>query len=404
MKIGIIREGKVPPDKRVALLPGQCRELMQTFPQVSFLVQPSPVRCIQDQEYEAAGIPLSDDLSQCEVLLGIKEVPIPQLIPNKTYFFFSHTLKKQKHNQSLLRAVLDKKITLIDYECLTNERGERLIAFGRYAGIVGAYNGILTYGKRYGLFQMKPARECFDLNHLRAEYQQVKLPPIRIVLTGGGRAGKGAMEVLDEMGIAQVSPEDFLKKNSPHAVYTQLNSRDYHMAREGMEWNNADFHRNPQQYQARFLPFAQRADMLIATAYWHPEGPMLFSQEDTMQPGFRIRVIADISCDLDGSIPCTVRSTTIASPVFDFNPFTGKEDLPYSGERNITVMAIDNLPCELPRDASEFFGQQLMDHILPQFFNHDSGKVLQRARITENGKLTEPFAYMADYAGATEVK
>ena len=257
MKIGIIREGKVPPDKRVALLPDQCRELMQTFPQVSFLVQPSPIRCIQDQEYQEAGIPLSEDLSQCDILLGIKEVPIYQLIPDKTYFFFSHTLKKQKHNQPLLRAVLDKNITLIDYECLTNTKGERIIAFGHYAGIVGTYNGMLTYGKRYNLFQLTPAHECFDLNHLQEEYRKVKLPPIRIVLTGGGRVGRGAMEVLNDLHIRQVSPTDFLNTSYQEPVYTQLSSRDYHVPPEGTEWNNEDFHRNPQKYRSRFLPFAQ---------------------------------------------------------------------------------------------------------------------------------------------------
>jgi alanine dehydrogenase len=404
MKIGIIREGKVPPDKRVALLPEQCRELMQRFPQVSFLVQPSSIRCIQDAEYLEAGIPLTEDLSQCDVLLGIKEVPIHQLIPNKTYFFFSHTLKKQRHNQPLLRAVLDKNITLIDYECLTNTKGERIIAFGRYAGIVGAYNGILAYGKRYNLFQLTPAHECFDLKHLQEEYRKIKLPPLRIVLTGGGRVGRGAMEVLNDLRIRQVSPKDFLNTNYQEPVYTQLSSRDYHTPLAGKDWNNEDFHRNPQKYRSRFLPFAQKADMLIATAYWHPEGPTLFSLEDTMQPEFRIRIIADISCDIDGSIPCTIRSTSIASPVFDFNPFTGKEDAPFSGKHNITVMAIDNLPCELPRDASYFFGQQLINNILPQFFNGDAEQVLQRARMTHQGRLTDDFAYLADYAGTAEVK
>jgi len=404
MKIGILREGKVPPDKRVALLPDQCQELMHKFPNVSIFVQPGSVRCVPDAEYLQAGIPLSEDLSGCDVLLGIKEVPIDQLIPNKTYFFFSHTLKKQKHNQPLLRAVLEKNITLIDYECLTNEHGERIIAFGRYAGIVGAYNGLLTYGKRYGLFDLKPAYECFDLTHLQSEYSRIKLPPIKIVMTGGGRVGKGAMEVLDALRIRKVTPADFLKERFAESVYTQLSSRDYHTEQANREWDNADFHRNPQHYASSFLPFAHMADMLIATAYWHPQGPRLFTAEDTAQPDFRIRVIADISCDIDGSIPCTIRSTTIAHPVFDFNPFTGQEDPPFSGERNITVMAIDNLPCELPRDASGFFGRQIIDNVMPHFYNNDVEKVLQRARMTQNGKLTELFTYLSDYAGVAELK
>jgi saccharopine dehydrogenase (NAD+, L-lysine-forming) len=404
MKIGLIREGKVPPDKRVALLPEQCVELMQKFPQVSLIIQPSPIRCVPDDEYLRAGLILGEDMSHCDILLGIKEVPIVQLIPDKTYFFFSHTLKKQKHNQALLRAVLDKNITLLDYECLTNEKEERIIAFGRYAGIVGAYNGILTYGKRYGLFDLKPAHACFDLIHLQEEYKKVKLPPIKIVMTGGGRVGKGAMEVLDALGIRKVLPIEFLKEKFTEPVYAQLNSRDYHVSQAGKKWDSADFYRNPASYDSDFLPYSQVANMLITTAYWNPQAPVLFTKEDTLRSDFRLRIIADVSCDVDGSVPCTIRSTTIDAPVFDYNPFTGKEDLPFSGDRNITVMATDNLPCELPRDASGFFGRQLIDNILPHFFNGDAEGVLQRARMTQHGKLTERFAYLSDYAGVIEIK
>lgn len=404
MKIGLIREGKVPPDKRVALLPEQCVELMKKFPQVSLFIQPSPIRCVPDSEYLNAGLLLSEDMAQCDVLLGIKEVPIAHLIPEKTYFFFSHTLKKQKHNQPLLRAALEKNIALIDYECLINEKGERIIAFGRYAGIVGAYNGILTYGKRYDLFDLPPAHACFDLIHLQEEYRKVKLPPIKIVMTGGGRVGKGAMEVLDALCVRKVMPTEFLKEKFTEPVYTQLNSRDYHIKKDGKAWDSADFYQNPAGYESHFLPFAQVADILITTAYWNPQAPALFTKEDTLQPDFHIRIIADVSCDVDGSVPCTIRSTTIDAPVFDYNPFTGKEDLPFSGERNITVMATDNLPCELPRDASGFFGRQLIDNILPHFFNDDVEGVLQRARMTQQGKLTERFAYLSNYAGVIEVK
>lgn len=411
MKIGIIREGKNPPDKRVALLPEQCRELVELFPQISIVVQPSEVRCVKDTEYAAAGFPLEEDLSHCDVLLGIKEVPIQQLIPNKTYFFFSHTLKKQKHNQKLLRAVLDKNIMLIDYECLTNEREERIIAFGRFAGVVGAYNGIMTYGKRYHLFNLLPAHECFDLAHLMTEFKKVKLPPIKIVMTGGGRVAKGAMEVLDAMHIRRVDPVPFLNETFDEPVYTQLSSRDYHSYQhqgqpQSIEWNPQDFYKNPQHYQSRFFQYANTADLLITTAYWNPSAPVLFTKEQMRSPEFRIRIIADISCDIDGSIPATIRSTTIEDPLFDYNPFTEKEEKPFSGDNTITVMAIDNLPCELPRDASGFFGRQIIQNVMPHFFNGDSESVLERATMTKGGRLTERFSYLSDYANtiSTDIK
>ena len=404
MNIGIIREGKNPPDKRVALLPEQCRELLDKFPRAALWVQPSSVRCVPNEAYQREGVPLAEDLRHCDVLLGIKEVPVGQLIPEKTYFFFSHTLKKQKYNQSLLRVVLDRRITLIDYECLTNLQGERIIAFGRFAGIVGAYNGLLTYGRRYGLFSLQPAHACFDLAHLREQYGKIRLPPIKIAVTGGGRVGRGAMEVLDELGLRKVLPADFLRLDYPTAVYTQLNSRDYHEPPEGLAWDGTDFRRNPQRYRSCFLPFTQAADVLITTAYWHPQAPALFTAEDTRRPDFRIRVVADVSCDVDGAVPCTIRSTSVADPVFDYNPETGSEDPPYSGLRNITVMAIDNLPCELPRDSSGFFGRQMIDNVMPHFFNGDPEGVLRRARVTENGRLTDSFAYLSDYAGVLEVK
>ena len=398
LRIGIIKEGKIPVDKRVPLTPKKCVEALQEFPEMEIIKQSSDICSFSDEEYAELGIQVQQDLSDCDVLMGVKEVPVDQLIPNKTYFFFSHTIKKQPHNAKLLRAILDKGITLIDYETLTTKDGQRVVAFGRYAGIVGAYNGILTYGKKHKLFDLKPAYLCHEMEDMQEEYFKVKLPPIKIAITGGGRVAGGAMEVLDKMGIKKVSVFDYLYKQFNQPVYAQLHSGDYNTRPDVEVWDSPDFYENPELYQSTFRKFTRVTDLLLACAYWNPKAPRLFTEEDTRQPDFNIDTIADITCDVDGSIPTTKRSTSIPAPAFDYNPATGELEEPYSRKTNITVMAVDNLPCELPRNASRDFGRHLIDNVFPHLFNGDKDGVLERGTITKNGKLTERYSYLQDYA------
>lgn len=398
LKIGIIKEGKVPVDKRVPLTPKKCVEALQEFPDLEIVKQPSDICCFTDEEYKELGITLQQDLTDCDVLMGVKEVPTEQLIPNKTYFFFSHTIKKQPHNAKLLRAVLEKSITLIDYETLTTAEGQRVVAFGRYAGIVGAYNGMLTYGKKHGLFNLKPAYLCHEMEDMQEEYFKVKLPPIKIAVTGGGRVAGGAMEVLDKMGIKKVSVFDYLYKQFNEPVYAQLHSGDYNTRPDVEVWDSPDFYANPHLYQSTFRKFTRVTDLLMACAYWDPRAPKLFTEEDVKQADFNIDTIADITCDVNGSIPTTKTSTTILSPAFDYNPETGNIEEAYSNRHNITVMAVDNLPCELPRNASRDFGRHLIDNVLPHLFNGDKEGILERGTIAKAGKLTERYKYLQDYA------
>ncbi|HEX8656081.1 MAG TPA: NAD(P)-dependent oxidoreductase [Hymenobacter sp.] len=396
--IGLICEGKTPPDKRVPLTPKKCIEAQASFPNLRIVVQSSQVRSYSDQEYRDLGLEVRDDVSDCDVLMGVKEVPREQLIPNKTYCIFSHTVKKQPANRNLLRAVLEKNITLIDYELLTNAHGERIVAFGRYAGIVGAYNGLLTYGRKHGLFALKPAHECLDMDDMQEEFFKVKkLPPIKIVVTGSGRVAQGALEVLDRMGIRRVSVYDYLYLDFKEPVYAQLRSSDYNRRRDGRVWDTVDFHKNPQEYESTFGLFLPVTDLLIACAYWHPAAPKLFEEADTQRPEFRINTIADVTCDVDGSLPTTKRSSTIAAPAFDYHPPTGALELPYSRPENITVMAVDNLPCELPRNASRDFGRQLLDNVLPHLLGADPEGIIKRATIAKNGELLPRYQYLADY-------
>jgi alanine dehydrogenase len=396
--IGLIREGKTPPDKRVPLTPKKCTEAEARFPGLQIVAQESPIRCFSNDEYRAAGIAVRPDVADCDILMGVKEVPVAQLIPNKTYLFFSHTVKKQPANRELLRQVLAKNITLIDYEMLTNENGERIVAFGRWAGIVGAYNGLLTYGRKHGLYELKPAYECLDMEDMQEEFFKVrKLPPIKMVVTGSGRVAQGAVEVLDLMGIRRVSVYDYLYLDFKEPVYTQLRSSDYNRRRDGRVWDTPDFHRHPEEYESTFQNFLPVTNLLIACAYWHPAAPRLFTEEDTRRAHFRIDTIADVTCDVDGSIPTTKRSSSIPDPAFDYNPATGELEPPYSAPRNITVMAVDNLPCELPRNASRDFGRQLLDNVLPHLIHAGTDAVVERATIARGGQLTERYQYLQDY-------
>lgn len=397
IKIGIIREGKIPPDARVPLTPEQCAEAQVELP-VRIVVQPSPIRSFKDEEYAAHGIHLQEDISDCDVLLGVKEVPIPLLIPGKTYLFFSHTIKKQPHNRPLLQAVMDQNIRLIDYEVLTDERGERLIAFGFYAGIVGAHNGLWTWGQRTGQFSLPRLCESHDYAAALAAYEKMTLPPLRIVLTGGGRVASGAAKNLRDMGIRQVAPASFLEQVFEQAVFTQLHAADYVIHRDARPFVKSHFYAHADEYVSAFAPYYRRADIFINGIFYDKKAPAFFTVQDMQQPDFQIKVIADISCDIvpDSSVPSTLRSSTIAEPVYGFDPLSRQETLPFQAG-SIDMMAIDNLPSELPRDASAFFGRQLLEKILPELLLGYDSAVVRRGMITQNGRLTPEFDYLADY-------
>ncbi|HHB51742.1 MAG TPA: alanine dehydrogenase, partial [Saprospiraceae bacterium] len=395
-KIGVIREGKTPPDSRVTLTPPQCAEINASG-QAEVVVQSSEVRCYKDEEYEKLGVQVVTDVSDCDLLLGVKEVPIPELQEGKTYSFFSHTHKKQAYNRPLLQAVIDKKVTLIDHETLTDAQGRRLIAFGYFAGMVGAHNGIITYGKRTGAYELKRLKDCFDYAEAKEIYKSLTLPAIRVVLTGNGRVAHGAAKVLTDMGIRQVSPEDYLEKVYQEAVFTMLNCEHYVERTDGAPFVLTDFYQNPDKYQSIFKPYYQKSDLMINGIYWDNRAPAFFSLEEMAQEDFAIQVIADVTCDIapKASIPSTIRASTIADPYFGFDPKTGKETAPVQQEY-IDMMTIDNRPSELPRDASTSFGEQFIKGILPEWVKGDS-EVIKRATRATNGHLGPHYQYLEDY-------
>ncbi len=398
VKIGILRETKNPPDRRVAITPPQVIELEELYPFVEFYVQPSDYRCYSDEEYEYLDIPLKEDLRDCDFLMGIKEVDKRTLIPEKTYLFFAHVGKKQPYNREMLKEIVDRQIRLIDYEYLETDQGERVVAFGRYAGIVGAYNGLRARGLKTNRFRLKPAHQCRDLDEMWAGLHLIDLNPgLKVLVTGTGRVAGGAMETLNVCNFVVVSPEDFLSKEFDVPVVCQIGPQHYVKNRHGRPFIFKHFVDNPGEYESAFLPFAKMTDILITGHYWDPRSPVFFTKDDMKRPGFRISVIADISCDIKGPVPSTLRATTIADPFYGYNPSLETEEPAFTRPSNITVMSVDNLPGELPRDASGDFGKQLMKSVLFDLFTGNDSTLIQRATITTEGKLTPRFEYLEDY-------
>ena len=397
MKIAVIREEKIPSDSRVVLTPTQVATLRKEQ-QLDIVVQSSEVRSYKDAEYTDLGVPVVDDVSDCDIMIGVKEVPVDALMADKTYFFFSHTIKEQVYNRKLLQKVLKQNIRLIDYEVITNEDGQRLIAFGVFAGMVGAHNGVWTYGQRTGDFNLPRLHNLKGYDEAVALYKQTSLPPMRIALTGTGRVSTGAARVLDDMGIQKVSPFDYVKGVGDGPVYTQLSSFFYARRRDGKMFDDIqDFYNNPKAYGSDFHHFLPCTDIMINGIYWDNDAPAFFTKEQMQSKDFRISVIADVTCDIApvSSIPSTLKASTIPDPIFGYDPIKDVEVAPH-GNGVIDMMTIDNLPNELPRDASQSFGEMFIEHVLPELTKEKS-ELLDKATIARSGKLTSYFEYLKGY-------
>ena len=396
MKFGIIKERKNPPDRRVVFSPNEIKTIQEQFPVVSFKVEPSDIRIFSDAEYQNLGIEVTDDLSDCEVLFGVKEIPVEALIPNKKYFFFSHTIKKQPYNQKLLQAVLEKNIELYDHETIVDAANKRLIGFGRYAGIVGAYNAIRAFGIKFELFKMPKASALKGRDALVQQVKRQIIPPIKIVVTGTGKVGSGVKEMLLAMKIKEVSVENFLTKKFTQPVFTQIDVLEYNKRMDGQKFDTRDCYKNPSEYESDFERFTKVADIYISGHFHANAAPQILSQKMLQASDCAIKIVADVSCAVNGPIACTLRASTIEEPLYGYLPSENKE-VDVFHPAAIVVMAVDNLPCELPKDASEGFGEMFTQHVIPAFFNNDADGILTRAKMTENGVLTERFNYLHDY-------
>ncbi|WP_417876798.1 NAD(P)-dependent oxidoreductase [Winogradskyella sediminis] len=396
MTFAIIKERKNPPDRRVVFSPEHLAEARMQFPEATFIVESSDIRIFPDEAYKDLGFEVLDDVSHADVMIGVKEVPIENLIPNKKYFYFSHTIKKQPYNRKLLVAMLEKNIEMFDHETIVKENGARLIGFGRYAGLVGAYNGFRALGLRDGLFKLPKVETLADLNAVKAELDKITIPNIKILLTGTGKVAYGAKEILDHLDIKQISDALYLTSEFTEPVYVMADVMEYAKRKDGKVGDRFKFYKDPSGYESNFMPYAKETDYFIAGHFYGNNAPYLFTREDVKHPDFKINLVADISCDIDGPVASTIRPSTIEDPFYGYDPKT-EQEVAYDAEGAITVMAVDNLPCELPKDASEGFGETFLEHVIPAFFNNDEREILKRAQMTENGKLTKRFSYLQDY-------
>jgi saccharopine dehydrogenase (NAD+, L-lysine forming) len=402
IKIGLIREGKIPPDNRVALTPAQCRWIHMNADDLQIIVQASPHRCFADKEYVQAGIRVEEDMHECDIMLGIKEVPVGELIENKTYLFFSHTKKLQLRNREMFHQIIKKKLTLIDYECMEHEDGQRILGFGFFAGVVGAHNGIMAYGKKTKTYNLERVYIEHSFRKLIHTYFGLKLPNIKVAVTGTGRVAHGVLEVMNLLGFIEVEPEEFLERDFSYPVFVQLKGSSLYGHRETGLYNREDFHAHPHNYNCKFLPYTKAADILMNGIYWEKNMAPLFEWKDLRSADFRIRTIADITDDKDGSVPCNIGDGTKEEPVYGVDKITQQRTVPYL-PGTIDVMAVGNLPNELPRDASRYFGEQLIKHMFADLIIGNS-PVIEKATIVKNGELTKYYGYMKSYATPDNVQ
>lgn len=396
--LGLIREEKIPCDNRVALTPAQCKWILKNFPDIRISAQTSPDRCFTDREYSSAGVNVIENMEACDVLFGIKEVPLSKLISNKTYLFFSHTKKMQAHNRGLFKTIISKNITLIDYECLEHEDGTRIIGFGFFAGIVGAHNGMMAYGNRTKEFSLGRVYKHQSFRELIHTYFGLKLPNIKVAVTGSGRVAHGVLEIMNLMGLHEVEPDEFLSREFPYPVYVQLKGADLYAHKVTGMYSRNEFHEHPADFCSKFVPYTRQADILMNGVYWDTSIPRLFEHSQVQDPAFRIKTIADITDDANGSVPINLGDQRIEDPVYGVDRTSLQKTAPYLPD-SIDVMAVGNLPNELPRDASRYFGEQLIKFVLADIIRQsDPGEVIHRATMVKQGKLTEQYNYMKEYA------
>ena len=401
MKIGLIKETKTPIDNRVALTPSQAKMLMDSYPGSEIVVESSDVRAYSDDEYKALGIKVVTDLSDCDVLFGIKEAKIDSIIPHKHYFFFGHIAKMQEYNRPLIKAMINKEITFSDYEYLVDQEGKRVCAFGWWAGVVGVYYTLRGYGLKYKLYELPKPDLRFTIQQLLNALKSIDLPKVKVLVTGAGRVSQGAQYVLEQIGAVKMEEAEYLSINDVNALTYCVADVDRLVKRkDGREFTWADFSANAAEYESDFIKFAKKTDVLISAHFWAPEAPVYLDIEDLQREDLRIRMIGDVTCDIMGSIKSTVRPSTHANPYYDYNPTTKQDTEAFSSEENISVMAVDTCPNALALDASEYFGDMLIEHVFKPML-HDASMctpVVENATIIRDGKLTPHYQYLEDFA------
>ena len=402
--IGIVRESRND-ENRTPLVPEHIKKYKESNPNINFIIQPSNSRCFSDEEYELCGAKINENLNECSIIFGVKEIDPNILINNRTYLFFSHTFKinKQqknieKHKKDLLLSILNKKITLIDYENIRGKNGTRCLGFGRFAGIVGCYNTLNLLLRVLGKQSLASAYKINDYERLVLNLKNLYFPKTKILVTGDGRVAKGVIELLNQTNIKAVSKKDFLEKKFDQPIFCNLETKDYVTNNSSTNFNLEHFINNPQDYSSSALQYLKETNILISAHYWDPSSPKIFENED-LKDLQNLKIVGDITCDINGSVPTTIRSTTIEEPNYWIERYNLKE----IDENNdgIAVMAVDNLPSELPRDSSTEFSEGIIKEVLPFLLKEDDGRILN-GTITTDGSFLEKYNYLNDYIRINE--
>ncbi|MFQ5805498.1 MAG: bifunctional lysine ketoglutarate reductase /saccharopine dehydrogenase family protein [Phycisphaerae bacterium] len=425
LMIGIRREDKSKWEARTPLTPEDIRQLIKNHG-LRFQVQASPIRAFSDDAYRATGAAVVGNLRDCPIILGIKEIPIGGLEPGKTYVFFSHTIKLQPANMPMLRRIVELGCTLIDYERIVDEQGRRLVFFGRYAGLAGMIDTLWALGQRLQhegvenpFALVRHAYEYDDLQQAKGEIRQVgerirkdglpaAIQPFVCGFAGYGNVSRGAQEIFDLLPVCEIPAHELAGASPSRRECYKVVFREEHLAErvDGGSFGLQDYYDHPENYRSKFFPYLRHLTVLVNCIYWEPKYPRLVTNGQLRElfsghGRSRLRVIGDITCDINGSIECTVRATEPDDPVYVFEPESGRVQSGVAGDGPV-ILAVDILPCELPVDASAQFGK-LLSPLIPALARANLGgalgesglpPALQRATIVYKGELTGPYRYL----------
>lgn len=432
MRIGIRREDKNEWEARTPLIPSDVKKLVSNG--IGVYLQPSPIRIFSDQEYLDVGATISEDLSSCSVILAVKEIPIKFIEKGKTYVFFSHTIKGQDYNMPLLQKMMDEKTQLIDYERIVDEKGQRLIFFGRHAGLAGMIDSLWALGKRIDsegiqnpFSKIKKTVEYRGLDSAKRQIGKIadeitkngipkEMRPLVCGFSGYGNVSQGAQEIFDILPHKEILPQELLSDQnlfdgSKHILYKVVFKESDLVEPKNSEdkFELQDYYDNPDKYRSKFEQYLPQLTILMNCIYWDTPYPRLITLDYlkkvwTESDNQKLKVIGDISCDIDGAIQCTVKSTDPGNPVYVYNPLDSSVNDGVEGEGPV-IMAVDNLPCELAEEASKSFSKVLVDFI-PELIKADYSdsfenlklpKALRRGMILYQGKLTSDYKYLMEY-------
>ncbi len=429
-KIGIIGEHK-PGEARIPLTPAQIQQLKIENPQLSISVQPSEQRKFQDAEFSSLGIDMPADLKAADLVMAVKEIAIKDIHSQQAYLYFSHTIKGQNYNMPMLQHILDVGATLLDYELISDEHDRRLVFFGRHAGLAGMVNSLWSYGERQKVlgvdspfFKIKQAQDYKDLAEIKSSLKDLApeitawlagKPALVVGITGYGNVAKGAQEILDILPLVELSADDLLSVDlsdySGKIVKVVFKEIDmFETIDRSSSFELQDYFDHPEKYQSKFNTYLNKMNILVSCIYWDTPYPRLITLDEIKAhyaESPSLLVVGDITCDIDGAIQFNSGSTLSPDPVYVYDPETGEKTMGFQGN-GVLLMAVDNLPTELPREASEAFGEALLpfvpamgacDYSKP-FEELDLPLEVKKAVIAHGGQLTPDYKYIEKYLKA----